>query len=99
MALGSTQSLKKMGTRNLPGSKGRLASRAHKLTAICGTVEKIGTLDVSQPYKPLRSAYRDSVILFAYYSPINNMHKYPIVTRRPHMVRMLTYKSINTHRT
>jgi hypothetical protein len=35
MALGSTQSLAEMSTRNLPGSKGWLVRKADKLTAIC----------------------------------------------------------------
>jgi hypothetical protein len=35
MALGLTQSLKEMSTRNLPGVKGRSARKADKLTAIC----------------------------------------------------------------
>jgi hypothetical protein len=35
MALGSTQPLREMGTRNLPGHKGRLARKADNLTAIC----------------------------------------------------------------
>jgi hypothetical protein len=34
MALGSSQPLTEMSTRNLPGSKGRPARRADKLTAI-----------------------------------------------------------------
>jgi hypothetical protein len=34
MALGSTQLLTKMSTRNLPGSKGRLAYKADNLTAV-----------------------------------------------------------------
>jgi hypothetical protein len=34
MALGSTYSLTEMSTRNLPGSKGRLARKADNLTAI-----------------------------------------------------------------
>jgi hypothetical protein len=46
MALGSTQPLTKMSTRNLPGSKGRPARKADNLTAICGT------LNISQPYGP-----------------------------------------------
>jgi hypothetical protein len=54
MALGSTQPLKEMSTRNLPGCKGRPARKADNLTAICeptvyGTC---GSLDVSQPYRP-----------------------------------------------
>jgi hypothetical protein len=35
MALGSTQSLTEMSTRNLPGGKKRPARRADNLTAIC----------------------------------------------------------------
>jgi hypothetical protein len=35
MALGSTQLLTEMSTRNLPGGKGRLAHKADNLTAIC----------------------------------------------------------------
>jgi hypothetical protein len=35
MALGSTQPLMEMSTRNLPGSKGRLVRKADNLTAIC----------------------------------------------------------------
>jgi hypothetical protein len=35
MALGSTQLLTKMSTRNLPGGKKRPARRADNLTAIC----------------------------------------------------------------
>jgi hypothetical protein len=35
MALGSTQSLTQLSTRNLPGSKKRPACRANNLAAIC----------------------------------------------------------------
>jgi hypothetical protein len=35
MALGSTQFLTEMSTRNLPGVKGRPARRTDNLTAIC----------------------------------------------------------------
>jgi hypothetical protein len=35
MALGSTQLLTEMSTRNIPGSKGRPAGKADNLTAIC----------------------------------------------------------------
>jgi hypothetical protein len=38
MALGSTQLLTEMNTRNLPGGKGLPARRAHNLTAICEPV-------------------------------------------------------------
>jgi hypothetical protein len=53
MALGSTQPLTEMSTRNLSG---RPARKADNLTAICEpTVQtKYGSLDVSQPYRPSR---------------------------------------------
>jgi hypothetical protein len=35
MALGSTQPLTEMGTRNLPGDKGRPTRKADNLTVIC----------------------------------------------------------------
>jgi hypothetical protein len=35
MALGSTQPLTEMSTRNIPGGKGRPAHKADNLTAIC----------------------------------------------------------------
>jgi hypothetical protein len=35
MALGSTQPLTEMSTRNLPGAKGRQARKADNLTDIC----------------------------------------------------------------
>jgi hypothetical protein len=60
MALGSTQPLTEMGTRNLPGGKERPAREDANLTAICEpTVYKCESLDVSQPYGPSRR-YRDS---------------------------------------
>jgi hypothetical protein len=38
MALGSTQPLTEISTRNLPGGKGRPARKADNLTAICGPI-------------------------------------------------------------
>jgi hypothetical protein len=35
MALGSTQPLTEMSTRNIPGGKGRPARKADNLTAVC----------------------------------------------------------------
>jgi hypothetical protein len=56
MALGSTQPLIEMSTRNLPGGKGRLALKADNISAICKPIvyTKYGSLDVSQPYGPSR---------------------------------------------
>jgi hypothetical protein len=52
MALGSTQPLTEMSTRNLAGGKGRQARRADNLAAICEPTvyTKCGRVDVSQPY-------------------------------------------------
>jgi hypothetical protein len=57
MALGSTQPLTEMSTRNLPGGKGRPARKADNLTAICEPIvyRKCGSLDVSKPYGPSRA--------------------------------------------
>jgi hypothetical protein len=35
MAVGSTQPVTEMSTRNIPGSKGQLTRKADNLTAIC----------------------------------------------------------------
>jgi hypothetical protein len=57
IALGSTQPLTEMSTRNLSRGKGRPAPKADKLTAICEptVLRKCGILDVSQPYGPPRT--------------------------------------------
>jgi hypothetical protein len=55
MALGSTQPLTEMSTRNLPGGKGWRARRADYLTANFSRLcRKCGSLNVSQPYGPSR---------------------------------------------
>jgi hypothetical protein len=52
MALGSTQPLTAMSTRNLLGGKGQPARKADNLTAICEPTvyKKCGSLNVSKPY-------------------------------------------------
>jgi hypothetical protein len=52
MALGSTQPLTEMSTRNLPGGKGRPARGADNLTAVRRLSRKCGSLIVSQRYGP-----------------------------------------------
>jgi hypothetical protein len=53
MALGSTQPLTEMSTRNLPGGKGRPTGRAHNFTVCASRLSrKCGSLDILQPYGP-----------------------------------------------
>jgi hypothetical protein len=50
MALGLTQPLTEMSTRNLPGGKEQLAHKTDNLTAICELSRKYVSLNTSQPY-------------------------------------------------
>jgi hypothetical protein len=54
MALGSTQPVTEMSTRNLSGGKGRPSLRADNLTVVCEPIvyRKCGSLDVSESYRP-----------------------------------------------
>jgi hypothetical protein len=55
MALGSTQPLTEMSTKDFPGSGERPARKADNLTTTCELiVRKYGILDVSQHYGPPR---------------------------------------------
>jgi hypothetical protein len=56
MALGSTQPITEMDTRNIPGGKGRPARKADNITAICGgRLSRIcGSFDVSQTHRSPR---------------------------------------------
>jgi hypothetical protein len=65
MALGSTQPLTEMSTRNLPGGQNRPACKADNLTAICEPI-------VKEMWEPRRlttlwaftTCYRDSFIFY-----------------------------------
>jgi hypothetical protein len=65
MALGSTQPLTEISTRNLPGGKGRPVRKADNLTAICEPI-------VQKMWEPRRlttlwastACYRDSFTFF-----------------------------------
>jgi hypothetical protein len=54
MALGSTQSLTEMSTRNVLGGKGRPARKADNLTIYESIFRKCGNLNISKPYGPPR---------------------------------------------
>jgi hypothetical protein len=67
MALGSTQPLTEMSTRNLPGDKGRPAHKADNLTAICESIvyRECESLDISQPYWPSWPVAGIALVLFS----------------------------------
>jgi hypothetical protein len=66
MALGSTQPLTEMSTRNILGGKGRPARKADNLTVICEPIvwRKCGSLDAWQPDGPSRPVTGDSFTFF-----------------------------------
>jgi hypothetical protein len=86
MALGSTQPLTDMSTRNLPGGKGRPARGADNLTAICGPI-------IYKMWEPRRlttltaftACYRDS-FAFSYVHILSNSS----FTRHPSSEEELT---------
>jgi hypothetical protein len=65
MALGSTQPLTEMSTRNRPGGKGQPAREAGSLTAICEpSVEKMWEPRRLTTLWAVMACYRDGFIFF-----------------------------------
>jgi hypothetical protein len=70
MALGSTQPLTEMSTRNFPGGKGRPAHKADNFTAICEpTVWKMWGPRRLTTLWTFTACYRDSFFYFYPYMP------------------------------
>jgi hypothetical protein len=68
MALGSTQPLTEMSTRNLRGGKGRAARRVDNFTAICEpTVKKMWEPQRLTTLWASTACYRDSFTSRAFY--------------------------------
>jgi hypothetical protein len=71
MALGTTQPLMEMSTRNLPGDKGRPAHKADNLTATCeSTVYKMRESQRLTTLWASTACYRD---IFTFYVTISKM--------------------------
>jgi hypothetical protein len=84
MALGSTQPLKEMSTRNLPGGGGGVrGGRRVKLTILLPSVRRLprkcGSLDISQTYGPPHPVTRIALLL-----PLPYMKTYG--GRTPHIL-------------
>jgi hypothetical protein len=73
MALGSTQPLTEMSTRNIPGGEGRPARKADILTAICEpTVYKMWEPQHLTALWVSMARYRDSFTLVTRYDQVQH---------------------------
>jgi hypothetical protein len=69
MALGWTQPLTELSTRNFPGDEGRPALKADSLTTVSRLYRKCWSLDISQPYgssRPVTGIALPFLSLFVY---------------------------------
>jgi hypothetical protein len=64
MALGSTQPLREMSTRNLPGGKGQLTTLPPTVSQLS---RRCGSLDLSQSYGPSRPVTGIALLFFFTY--------------------------------
>jgi hypothetical protein len=77
MALGSTQPLTEMSTRNLPGGKGRTARNADNLTAIfVPTVLKKCKPRRLTTLRASMACYKDSLFFYLQISELNKWREY-----------------------
>jgi hypothetical protein len=88
MALGSTQFIIEMSTRNLPGSKGWPALKADNLPPSVSRLSICGSLDVSQTYGPSRAVTGTALSLVQ--RPVRQIIHYSLSSNYP-LPKSLSY--------